>query len=170
MQKKYGAYYSRRIVAVSWKAGKEHKKTEFMVGQVIDVSGVAAFSTLQIPFDPLSEQIYVNELRVMDRAGKTLAAGKPSDYYVLDDHLRRMATQKKILNIPVPGLEPGCQIALMITSRELGRQDEFPFLEHCFSRHLPVRESILFLSGDTAGLKHRCSESLEPEASKITAM
>jgi len=161
--KDYGAYYSRRVVAVSWKPGKEHKRTEFMIGHVLDVSGVTAFSTLQIPFDPLSEQIYVNELRVMDRTGKTLALGKPSDYYVLDDRARHGATQKKLLNIPVPGLEPGCQISLTFTSREPGGQDEFPFLEHCFSRHLPVCESILYLSGETAGLKQRSSPVLEPE-------
>src|SRR5260221_3989473 len=123
--KDYGAYFSRRIVAVSWKPHTDYKRTEFLLGKVVDISGLAAFSTLQIPFDPLGEQIYVNELRVMDGAGKTLASGKPSDYYVLDDNLRRMATQKKILNIPVPGLEPGCQIALTITSREMRRQEEF---------------------------------------------
>lgn len=160
--KDYGAYYSRRIVAVSWKPKKEFRRTEFLLGQVRDVSGVTAFSTVQIPFNPLSEQIYVNELRVMDRAGATLASGKPSDYYVLDDQLLNMASHKKILNIPVPGLEPGCQIAITITTLEPGRE-EFPFLEHTFSLHLPVRESSLFLSGETAGLKHRCSTSSEPE-------
>ena len=106
---------------------------------------MAAFSSFQIPFDPLSEQVFVNEVRIMDSSGKTISTGKVSDYYVLDDRSGGTASQKKVLNIPVPGLQPGCQLALTITRRQLGRLDEFPFLEHSFSRTVPVRESILFL-------------------------
>src|SRR5947208_10246143 len=130
----YGAYYTRRIVAVSYEAGKEYKSTDFMWARILDASGVAAFSSFQIAFDPLSEQVFVNEVRVMDSSGKTITTGKVSDYYVLDDRSGTTASQKKVLNIPVPGLQPGCQLALTITRRQLGRMDEFAFLQHSFSR------------------------------------
>ena len=161
--KNYGAYYTRQIVAVSFEPGKEYKSTEFTSVRVLDSSGVAAFSSFQIPFDPLSEQVFVNEVRVMDSSGKTISTGQVADYYVLDDHSGTTASQKKILNIPVPGLQPDCQLAVTVTRRQLGHLDEFPFLEHSFSRTVPVHESILFLRGDAAELKSVSSPEMEPQ-------
>ena len=160
--KKYGAYFTRVIRAVSYAPPKPYKTTESMLVRVLDPSGVAAFSTLQFPFDPLSEEIFVNEVRVMDGSGETLSTGQIADYYVLDDHTLGQASQKKLLHIPVSGLQAGCQLAVTITRRELGRLEEFPFLQHCFSRAFPVRESHLVLNGETSGLNWRSSLPLEP--------
>ena len=159
----HGAYYNRRIVAVSYEPGKQYKSTDFMWARILDASGVAAFSSFQVPFDPLSEQVFVNEVRVTDSAGKTISTGKVSDYYVLDDRSGTEASQKKVLNIPVPGLQPGCQLAVIISRRQLGHLDEFPFLVHSFSCTVPVRESVLFLRGEAAGLKHVAWRGMEPQ-------
>jgi hypothetical protein len=37
-----------------------------MWARILDASGVAALSSIQVPFDPLNEQVFVNEVRVMD--------------------------------------------------------------------------------------------------------
>lgn len=161
--KNYGAYYERRIVAVTYEPGREFKTTESMLARLLDASGVSAFSTVQVPFDPLGEQIFVNEVRVMDAGGKTISTGNPANYYVLDDHATKSASQRKVLNIPVPGLHPGCQLAVIITRRQQGRLDEFPFCAHSFSSAVPVRESIFFLGGDVAGLKYHTSPRMEPQ-------
>jgi transglutaminase-like putative cysteine protease/tetratricopeptide (TPR) repeat protein len=157
----YGAYYTRRVLAVAYDRRKDYRTTDFMQARILDASGVAAFSSVQIPFDPLGEQVYVNEVRVMDASGKTISTGQVADYYVLDDRSSASASHKKVLNIPVPGLQPGCQLAVTITRRDLGHADGFPFLEHFFSRTVPVRDSVLFLSGDTAGLNYRTSPGVE---------
>ena len=161
--RKSGAYYVRQIVAMSYSPAKERLTTEYMFAKILDASGVSSFSTIQLAFDPLSEQIYVNELRVMDADGNTISYCNPTNYYVLDDRTANAASQKKILNIPVPGLQPGCQLAITTTRRQSGMIDEFSFCTHIFSAAFPVRESIFFLAGDGQGLKYRSSPVMEPQ-------
>jgi len=131
--------------------------------RVLDSSAVAVFSTLQRTFDPLSEQIFVNELRVEDPDGKTVATGKLSDYYVLDERSEEMASHRKVLNVPVAGLRPGFRLVATITRLSLGKLDEFPFYESSFSHGYPVRESLVLLRGDAKGLKFRSRPEVEPE-------
>ena len=159
----YGAYYARRITAVAHHPGKEYKTTDYLQARILDGSGVSAFSTVQMPFDPLAEQIYVNEVRIMDSEGKTLSTGNLANYYVLDDHSRPEASHKKILNIPMPGLRPGCKLAVTLTRRAFGHAEEFPFCAHVFASTLPVRESIFFLTGDIGQLKYHSSPAMVPE-------
>jgi len=159
----YGAYYARRITAVSYQAGKEYKTTEYARARVLDAYGVSAFSTVQFEFDPLNEQLHANEIRVLDADGKTISTGQVDNFYVLDERTSGTASQKKILNIPVSGLRPGCQLVVTITRRNLGALTEFPFLEHTFAGPFPTRESIFYLSGDIGGLKFRTSPPVEPE-------
>ncbi len=79
----YGAYLVERQMAIRFVASGEFTQTDRRTIRVLDSSGVARYSTIQVPFDPVGEQIYVNSLRVTDTAGKELAAGKTSDYYVI---------------------------------------------------------------------------------------
>ena len=162
--KRFGAYYARRFVALAWEPGKQLRTTEYLLAQVLDASGVSAFSTVQIPFDPLGQQLFVNEVRVMDAAGKTISTGQVADYYVLDDRSGGVASQKKVLNIPIPGLQPGCQLAVVFTRRELGAATEFPFLEHFFSRPFPVRDSALFVRAPAGRLRYHAAPAREPQA------
>jgi hypothetical protein len=162
--KGYGAYYDRRLIALEWAPGKELRTTDYMLLRVLDASGVSAFSTVQVTFDPLGQQMFVNEVRVMDASGKTISTGHVADYYVLDDHSGTIANQKKVLNIPIPGLQPGCQLAVTVTRRELGTAAEFPFLEHFFSRPFPARDSALFVRAPAHRLRYRASPAREPQA------
>lgn len=161
--KGYGAYYERRLAALAWEPGKELRTTDYMLVRVLDASGVSAFSTVQITFDPLGQQMFVNEVRVMDSSGKTISTGHVADYYVLDDRSGTVASQKKVLNIPIPGLQPGCQLAVTLTRRELGTAAEFLFLEHFFSRPFPVRDSALFVRSPAHRLRYRASPAQEPQ-------
>jgi tetratricopeptide (TPR) repeat protein len=161
--KNYGAYYVHRIVAVTYEPGKACKTTEFTLTRILDTSGVSAFSSVQVVFDPLSEQVFVNEVRVKDADGKTISTGNPANYYVLDDHSSPSASQMKVLNIPIPGLQPGCQLVVTITRKQQGHLDEFPFCAHLFACAVPVKESVFFLGCDAKHLKYHTSPAIEPQ-------
>ncbi len=156
----YGAYYTRRLTAVSFEKGKESKTTDYFQVQTITAAGVSVVSSFQIGFDPLAEAIFVNRVAVQDSAGILISTGQVSDYYVLDDRTSTSASQKKVLNIPVPGLQPGYSVELTITRRELGKIEEFSLLTSTFSRGLPVRESLVFLRGDTGAVQFATSPTI----------
>lgn len=157
----FGAYYSRRISAIHYEPGKDSRTTEYLSAQILDASGVESFSTVQMEFSPLSEQIFVNELRVFDAAGSLISTGHVSDYYVLDDSSDEVATHRKVLNIPIPGLSPGYRLQLTVTRRDLGRLEDFPKFQYCFSRTLPVHESVLFVSGEIGQFRFAAAPSVE---------
>jgi len=157
----YGAYYSRRITAMHFEPGKSCRTTDYLFLHVLDSSGVAAFSTVQMDFDPVAEDIFVNELSVFDATGKLVSEGKVSDYYVLDEHNETSTTRRKTLNIPVAGLRPGCTVRLVITRSELGRAEEFPQFQFALTHAIPAQESIVFISGNTSGLKFGTSTGVE---------
>jgi tetratricopeptide (TPR) repeat protein len=159
----YGAYYVRRIVAVSYTPAKENKTTESVLVKILDASGVSAFSTVQVEFDPLSEQLFINDVRVMDADGTTISTGNPANYYVLDDRSVMGDSQKKVLNIPIPGLQPGSQLAVTLTRRQEGHLNGFPFLAHTFALAVPARAVFFFLAGDCHDLKYCTSPAMEPE-------
>jgi tetratricopeptide (TPR) repeat protein len=157
----HGAYYARRTTAIHFLPRQECRTTDYLALRVLDASGVAAFSTIQLGFDPLAEDIFVNELAVYDAAGNAVATGKVSDYYVLDDRHGADATHRKILNIPIAGLQPGCEVRLTVTRVEHGPAGEFPQFQFFFSRSIPVQESALFVSGEISGLKFGASPGVE---------
>jgi tetratricopeptide (TPR) repeat protein len=151
--KDYGARYLKDITAISFTPKKEFKRTDYCSIQVLDSSGIAACSTMQFEFDPLSEAIFVNNLSVKDQDGQVVATGSRADYYVVDAHSTTPASQKKILNIPISGLRPGSLIDLTVTRQDLAPPDEFPFTEHACITSFPILEDILLIRGETNALK-----------------
>ncbi|MDB6066806.1 MAG: hypothetical protein JWR26_3014 [Pedosphaera sp.] len=151
--KDYGARYLKFITAISFTKKKEYKRTEHFVVKVIDSSGVAALSTMQFGFDPLSEGIFVNELKVKDEEGKVMTTGDVADYYVVDAASATQVSQKKVLNIPIGGLRPGCLVELTVTRQDLSPPDEFPFTAHASISSFPILEDILLIQGETNALK-----------------
>jgi tetratricopeptide (TPR) repeat protein len=149
----FGGYYKTYATAIDYKEGSEFKTTDKRVIEVLDESGVTAFSSFEIPFDPLSEEIYVNELVVRDASGAVLTTGSVSDYYVMDDTSSGEATQNKLIHIPVSGLRPGCEISLTLTRRDIGSPTEFDFTTHTFSKPFPVVRSTLFVRAPEGALK-----------------
>jgi len=159
----HGARYLKRIVAHSLSASNLLKTTEYLLVDVLDRSGVNDLSTLQFSFDPLQESVYVNSLKVKDNSGSLQATGKLSDYYVLDDAGARSVSQRKVLNIPVPNLQPGSRIELMLTRQSFGSVSNFPYTQHYFSMTVPTVQSILLVLGDTNRLRFKASPSLQPK-------
>jgi tetratricopeptide (TPR) repeat protein len=149
----FGARYVKIITAISFVKNKEFKRTDFFAIKVLDSSGIAAFSTMQFGFDPLSEGIFVNDLKVKDEEGKVMATGKVDDYYVVDAASTTTVSQKKVLNIPISGLRPGSLIELMVTRNDLAPPNEFPFTAHTCLTLFPILEDILLVRGETNALK-----------------
>ncbi len=153
----YGAYLLRRQVALRFEPAKEFAQTDRRVIRVLDPSGVTRYSTIQVSFDPVGEQIYVNSLRVLDAHGVEVAAGKNSDYFVVDGATAERPTQAKILNIPVPGLQPGRTIELVFTRRDLSPPNDFPYTAFTFSSDVPVLTSALYVNGDESKIRFNAS-------------
>lgn len=153
----YGAYLLRRHVAISFEPSKQFKLTDRRTIHLVDASAVSRFSTIQVPFDPLSEQLYVNSLRVLDGDGKEVASTKLADYYVIDGGRATAATHAKVLNIPVPGLQPGSIIDLIITRCDISPPAQFPYTAHFFSGDLPVLSALLYVHADEKSLQFKAS-------------
>ncbi len=174
-----GACYLRRIQAVAFDSNKACRTTDYQTIRVLDASGVAAFSTFQCTFDPLSEVVYVNEVLVKDAAGKTVSTGRVSDCYVLDSPADTVS-QRRVLNIPIPGLQVGNDVHVTITRRDTGKCDAFPFMEHVLACTYPVQEAVLYvhapsnsyrvrMSGEVASQdcgEGRCWRRVEPPVSR----
>ncbi len=143
----YGAYYISIIRGIHYVKDVEQRTTTYRKIKLLDKSGVSAFSTIEIDFDPLSESLYVNSLVVIDETGKKVSSGDSSDYYILDKHSTDMATHDKILNIPIPNLKPGYTIELISTRKNSGK--EFIYHSDTLSASRPVQYSALFVTGDT---------------------
>ncbi|HSI12070.1 MAG TPA: tetratricopeptide repeat protein [Chthoniobacter sp.] len=139
----YSAWYRCAVKVVSYHKGKELKTTEHQVIQIRDQQGVEKFSTLEFPYDPLGEEIFVNEVTVKDAAGKVLSRGKVEDSYVVDDGVDKAASQAKMLNVPVPGLQPGNTLEYTVTRRETGPAKAFTFQSWALLKGLPVLRSTL---------------------------
>jgi len=161
-----GAYYSRRLLAVSFIRGKEMKSTEYVTVHTLNAEGVSYFSTFQIGFHPLTEDLYVNKLEVRNAAGALISEAHPSDYFLLDDSGNGMATSRKILHIPIAGLQPGCRIEAVYTRKEFGEPKSFSFLPVTFSRPFPVQESIVYFQGDSNGVRWASSPLVPAEPLK----
>jgi tetratricopeptide (TPR) repeat protein len=160
-----GAFYVDRSLAISFVPSKEFKQTERRTIRIQDASGVVRFTTLQVAFDPVTEQLFVNNLRVLDTSGKVIGIGKPSEYYIIDAARSDAAVQTKILNIPVPGLQPDCLIELEFTRRAAAPPASFPYIAHYFSAGLPVSKASLLVRTDPDAVKFENSPEVRFERS-----
>jgi tetratricopeptide (TPR) repeat protein/transglutaminase-like putative cysteine protease len=157
-----GAYYAHRATAISFRPGEDYRRTERFVVRVREAKAVATFSSFQFELDPLAERLYVNELRVLDEKGSVVAEGDPSSYYVSDDTSDEMATEEKLLTVPVPGLAPGYSIELTMTWQRISPPRSMPFVRHTFSSPFPVQRAVLYLTGEIEALRYY-RENVAPE-------
>ena len=148
-----GAAYRRDVRAIEFVKGGEFRTTDFATIAVRDAQGVARFGTLDFRFDPLAEEIFVNSLIVKNANGEPAGTARVEDSYVVSDGTGDAAAQRKILQVPVPGLQPGCTIEYTVTRRGTGTPNDFPFRSHSFSRALPVSRSVLFVKAPADALK-----------------
>jgi tetratricopeptide (TPR) repeat protein len=143
----YSAYYIHYVTGIRYEPGKEYKQTLYQRIRVLDTNGVSRFSTMQVDFDPLSEQACVNELTVRDASGAVVARGQPSDWYVIDRQHGELETHEQTLHIPVPGLQPGATVDLVTTVKHLGAPECFQYLSRCMASVRPVIFGAVYLEG-----------------------
>lgn len=148
----YGAYYISFIKGIHFEKDAGQRITTYRKIKLLDKSGVSAFSTFEIEFDPLSENLYVNRLEVKDETGKIVSSGDSSDYFILDKRTTDMATHDKILNIPIPNLKPGYTIEL--TSTQQNNSHEFIYHSDSLTGSRPIQYSVIFVTGDTKLISH----------------
>lgn len=121
--------------------------------QILNQAGVNLFSTLEYPFDPSSERIFVNRLEVLEGDGKVVATGSVDDTFVRDAS-DGTASHRKVLNITVPGLRPGRILDVEVTTQNRGLERDFPFTRHLFAYRLPATVEAVFVTGDTGRIKN----------------
>ena len=63
----------------------------------------------------------------------------------------------KILNVPVPGLQPGCTIELVYTRRDLVSPEQFPYTEHYFTAEVPILSETYYVRASAAEIVSRTS-------------
>lgn len=136
--------------AISFQPGKDYRVTLTTIIQVLDRNGVENYSSLQFPLSPLHEQVCLNRVDVFDERGQHTGRVKIEDCYVRSANESGLATSKKILHVPVPGLRPGGRIEYQITYRERNASDRFPFQQHDSTRTAPTGRTVLFVTGDVS--------------------
>ena len=161
---KYGAEEQVRIVGVSYHRGRPLKTTVCRRIKIHTEGGVSQYRTLTFEFNPTAEQFYVNRLVVLDAAGKQVAEGSVDTYYVVDDSSTGVASNAKVVTVPVPGLKAGHTIECMVTREELSPSDEFGFDEVVLSTSVPVSVSAYYISGEVKNLKYKTSVPLSVES------
>ena len=148
-----GAWTALSARSIHFQAGKEFRATVTSVIHILDRHGVEAHNNLKFLFSPLSEQVFVNRVEVFDERGQLTGAVKLEDCYVQTNHDNGLATSKKVLNVPVPGLHPGCRLEYQVTYRDRGAPKRFPFTQHDSSKLTPTARSVLYVTGDVAAVQ-----------------
>lgn len=146
------AIYLNKITAISYVRDKDFRTTEYRHVKVLDPHGVESFSTMEFPFDPIAEQLFVNKLEVRDADGKVVSTGKVSDYYTLDQRDGEIVSQKKVLQIPISGLRPGYTFELLLTRRDVAPGPDFRWTQHNLAAIFPAQQSALIFRGDAGAI------------------
>ncbi|MBN2494136.1 MAG: DUF3857 domain-containing protein [Deltaproteobacteria bacterium] len=157
----FSVVHNYRIVGISLDADGTWKKTTRSSITVLDEGGVNAFSTVEVDFDPLSEQAFVNKLLVRDEGGAVVARGNPSTYYVIDGQRKSMATHDKTLFAPVPNLMPGRTVELCTTiiRKSAGKVSFEPIV---FAYPGKVRAMVFYFLGDLDAIAYESQRGAPP--------
>ncbi len=142
-----------RSAGYHFEKGKPLRRTLRRKIKILTSNGVDLFSTMEFPFEPLGERIFLNRLEVSDEKGEVVAKGSIEDAFVRDTS-DDIASHSKILHVQVPGLQPGYTVDIEVTIQDRSAQDSFPFTRHIFAYRLPTATEAVFVTGDTAGVRH----------------
>jgi transglutaminase-like putative cysteine protease len=158
----YGAHYVYIVDGFRYEKGKATTRTTRQRVKVTDASGLERFSTIEIPFDPLAEQVFVNELTVRDESGAVVARGNVKDYYVTD-HNTDQASHRQVLYVPVPSLAIGHSFDLVVTRRDRAPASTFGYESFSLSGLRPMRVRAVYCLGDPAALRYEAPPTVKTE-------
>lgn len=145
----HGASYAHVVRALHYQKGAPVTETFRWRVRIADDRGVSLFKTFRFPFDPLAEVVQVHRVVVSDARGQEVAAADPRTFFVADEESDGdIHTDRKLLHIPVPRLEPGRVLDVVISQRSLGAADAPPYRSVSLSRGLPVGFAAFVATGD----------------------
>jgi YD repeat-containing protein len=154
--------YQYRVKCYRFRKGQPLTETLHMKIQVLTPTGVAQMNQLKMDFNPLFEDIHVNQLIVRNQRGAVIAKGDPDEYYVMDAHPEDSASYNRTLYVPVPHLSPGAVIEWTVTRRTKDPCDRFPFeREVLFGAH-PTCLAGLYVQGDTKSILYTAENTAPP--------
>ena len=161
------AWYLLRATVSTHRKGQPFSSTQHRRVRILEQSAVGDYSTLNFPFDPLSEEIFVNRLIVEDETGKVISEGQPEEQYLVDQAtFSTEATHHKFLRVIVPGLKPGRTLDFSVTTRQRANSDAFPFQRWVVGTMHPTLAEAFALIGDIADIRDEASAEFRKLASK----
>ncbi len=138
------------------------KQTTYRRIHITDRGAANEFRTLSLDFNPLSERIYVNSLKVLNSDGSLRAEVDRETFYVMDEEDRTLVTFDKTLQIPVPQLKPGTFLELVYTRETTVEEGDIPFETIYFARFTPIRFFALVWVGEIEKLKYNQYQLEDP--------
>ncbi len=154
--------YLYRIRSVTYDPGSPFTSTNRYSIRIQNSSGMEAFNILKIPFHPRGERIQINELRVRTPDGKSIAPASMKEAFVTEDSSEGMLTGLKLLNVPVPGLTPGCTLDYTVTEQSLGVVDGPLTSSFHFASDMPCALDVLYIHSPVAKVEYRHSTGTKP--------
>lgn len=139
--------------SISFKPETELRTTHTRIIHVLNRNAVETFGRLQFAFDSLADQFYVNRAEVYDENGTLLGATDPRDCFILATEDDGLATNQKTLNVPLPGLRPGCRIEYQVTWQQHRAPDKFPSRRYSTAKYSPTTQVVVSVAGDLSTLR-----------------
>ena len=145
-EKESDIHYEYLITSYSFKNNRL-KKTVYRKLKLKTSTGVKNNSTFYYNFNPNSSSIYVNQLSVLEPAGKKLVHSDRNAFYLKDSD-DDLATEDKTLCMPVSSLQPGCTVEYVITQEFGANYTDFPYEREWLCMGVPYEFLALSVSGD----------------------
>ena len=158
--KGFGAYYQQYCYGYQWDPDGTVKYTMRHKIKILNSTGVNNFSTYTIDFNPLYEQLYINNFLIRNKDGDVIAKKDESSYFIVDKNDTSLKSHERTLNMPIPQLSPGCTIEI-VSTKILGNYDCFPFVERILSGTYPILNSMVYVLGNAAKYSLKAENGVE---------
>jgi len=166
---KYNSYFQSYVKGFSFIKNKEIKFTAYRVIKINNMAGVNKYSTIQIPYNPFNEDIFINSIIVKDSQNNVVSKGEPKTYYIIDKQNNEFANYEKEINVPIPNLQPGNIIEITATFKYFN-SEKFPFERDSLSRDDYSLFSSVFITGNVEDIIYKsinCSDPVKTKDSLI---
>lgn len=154
--------YLYRVFSMTNDPGNPGKTTDRVAIRIENGAGMEAYNILKLRFSPKGERIQLNELRVRTPEGKVISPSNMREAFVTEESSGGMATGMKILNMPVPGLTPGCVLEYTVTEESLGVISGAARSAYLFAENAPCALNVLYIHSPAAKVDFRHSRSQKP--------
>lgn len=156
----FGAWHSYTGESIYFEPGKPVRHTYYYNSHAHSAAGVSTLDEIHIPFVPLFDEACVNTLKVYAPDGSLINDGDVTGAYLMDDNSTGLITLRKILVIPIRGLQPGGRFELTVTTQSVGAPPEMPFKHIEMHGSLPRLLSFTRFEGATDKILFADSEGV----------